>query len=188
MKTCALGMRLSLFIGLFVAIASVQISDKKPDHKTISISLAEVQKMLSRKLTVQEVEKKFGTSSWKTTQNNWNIIIYAMPNGRRLAFSAMGPYIVRAIWHDTDIEGIRPKSSKMRISLSKIWLDSQTFRDLYSFKEYLRKLPRGSIIEWQHSDIDQTEWELFLKSKEELKSFEDYCEEIGIILIQYMAG
>jgi hypothetical protein len=125
---------------------------------------------------------------------NWGNVMYEMPDKKYVFFWFKGPYIVGARFDKTELKGIQPKLYRMDL----IWdwknqvhlfaLDDERFADLSSFEARLRKLPDHSIIEWQHSDVVITKVPKPLSAKEERKSFEDFCGEAGIILVQYPGG
>jgi hypothetical protein len=193
MKACVLTIGLLLVTGIPFTAASNQALPNKPERKIISISLAETKEMLSSKLTREEVEKKLGPPA-VGPKGNWGNFWYNLPQNKYLLFWFKGPYIYEANYDGVELKGAGPKTYKMYFDFDykkqtfSICLDNERFEDVNSFKNYLSKLPKNSIIEWQHSDIIFTSIKEPIRTEEEVKSFEKYCNEAGIILIQYLGG
>lgn len=172
---------------------SDQAAPREAGRNIVSITLPEVQRLLSAPLTRKHLEKRLGPPM-VASPGNWGNLMYEMSEKRFLVFCFKGPYICSAWFDKTEVIGVKPKTYTMDFVFN--WakqvhlfaLDEERFEDLNSFKARLRKLPANSIVEWEHSDVTMTDVKEPLGTEEERKSFEEFCRKVGIILIQYMGG
>jgi len=149
--------------------------------------------MLSVKLTREELESRLGSPIIKP-KGNWGNLMYEMPDKKYLFFFFKGPHVTGARFDKTEIKGIEPKTYKMHFVFNRKnqkhfpALDDEVFEDIDSFKNHLRKLPKNSIIEWQHSDDISAKVKEPIETSDQIKSFEVFCLKYDIILIQYPGG
>jgi hypothetical protein len=172
---------------------SGQATSREAGSKVVSITLPEVQRLLSVTLTRKQIEKRLGPPMFVSEGNRGNLMC-EMPEKRFLSFCFKGPYICSAWFDKAEVIGTQPRTYTMDFvfepekQLYLFALDDERYAELKSFKARLRKLPANAIVEWQHSDVTMTDVKEPLGTEAETRLFEKFCRKAGIILIQYMGG
>jgi hypothetical protein len=171
------------------------------ETETYDLSLRNVKSLLSKELTINELYEKLGTPV-TVTKNNYGSIIYPADEGRSIIFSFKGPYVVGAEYRGKSIKGVSHNIFKLQTKYKLLEqqendalikyefeyvINGRSFKDYNELKEYMSKLPKKSVVEYQSTDLNFFPNQPFT-SNEQVEDFKIFCEQHGIVLLWYPSG
>lgn len=188
----------SLGLLLSVLVITACAPPQPPPTKTIDgityVSLEDVKVMLSKELLREEVLRKLGKPKSPPDANSSHYFYYELPNNKELSFHCLGPFIKVASYDRELIRNGYPKgytfwfAEDLKKRTYYPIFDKESFKDMDSCLRRMRKLPKKTIVEWQHDDctfFDANE----RKALEPLMVlFRDFCKERGFVLVEFMGG
>jgi len=160
----------------------------------VDLSLADVQQMLQKELTVAQVKEQLGVPYWES-KHSWGTLSYSLSNGKELDFWFKGQYVTAARYDKTEISGIPSKNIHTLlvqceiVDTKLIWhleMDGKTFADLSELEKYIRSLPKKAVVEHQFNDV--TIGGEPMQTKAEIDRLQQICDKAGVVLIVYPGG
>ncbi len=171
------------------------------DTKTYDLSLSNVKSLLSNELTINELYEKLGKPV-TATENNYGSIIYQTDKGKYITFSFKGHYVVGARHGDMSIKGVSHNIFKLQTKYKLLeqqendtsikfefeyTINDRSFRDYNDLKEYMSKLPKKSVVEYQNTCLRFSPDQPFT-SNEQVEDFKTFCKQQDVVLLWYPAG
>ena len=161
----------------------------------VSLSLADVQQMLQKELTVAQLKERLGEPLLpKDEQQTWGNLSYKLSDGKDLYFWFKGQYVTEAGYDKTEIIGIRSSIHTLLVQCERgdtklIWrfeMDGKTFADLSKLEKYIKSLPKKAVVEHQFCDTPIGGQPL--QTKADIDKLHQICKKADVVLIIYPGG